>query len=83
MAHDGIDAVPERGTWLLQKGERVTTAATSAKLDPALELVSRDSSPAPDGDNFNRALYGRVDGGLSERDHRHCRPALQNPPGGR
>ncbi|HBX7562871.1 TPA: phage tail tape measure protein, partial [Klebsiella pneumoniae] len=32
MAHDGIDAVPETGTWLLQKGERVTTAATSAKL---------------------------------------------------
>lgn len=31
MAHDGIDAVPETGTWLLQKGERVTTAATSAK----------------------------------------------------
>ncbi|WP_336100495.1 phage tail tape measure protein, partial [Klebsiella pneumoniae] len=27
MAHDGIDAVPETGTWLLQKGERVTTAA--------------------------------------------------------
>ncbi|VED90341.1 prophage tail length tape measure [Klebsiella pneumoniae] len=23
MAHDGIDAVPETGTWLLQKGERV------------------------------------------------------------
>ncbi|MDI4168390.1 phage tail length tape measure family protein, partial [Pseudomonas aeruginosa] len=30
MAHDGIDAVPETGTWLLQKGERVTTAETSA-----------------------------------------------------
>ncbi|MBD8370325.1 phage tail tape measure protein, partial [Klebsiella pneumoniae] len=31
MAHDGIDAVPETGTWLLQKGERVVTANTSAK----------------------------------------------------
>ncbi|MPT45741.1 MAG: phage tail tape measure protein, partial [Klebsiella sp.] len=31
QAHDGIDSVPETGTWLLQKGERVTTAKTSAK----------------------------------------------------
>lgn len=44
MAHDGIDAVPETGTWLLQKGERVTTAATSAKLDATLERVNRDSN---------------------------------------
>lgn len=40
MAHDGIDAVPETGTWLLQKGERVTTAETSAKLDRTLDRVS-------------------------------------------
>lgn len=39
MAHDGIDAVPETGTWLLQKGERVTTASTSAKLDKTLDEV--------------------------------------------
>ena len=41
MAHDGIDSVPQDGTWLLQKGERVTTAETSAKLDRTLEQVSR------------------------------------------
>lgn len=40
MAHDGIDAVPETGTWLLEKGERVTTAETSAKLDRTLERVN-------------------------------------------
>ncbi|GED45273.1 hypothetical protein HME01_11250 [Vreelandella aquamarina] len=39
MAHDGIDSVPETGTWLLQKGERVTTADTSAKLDATLARV--------------------------------------------
>jgi len=39
MAHDGIDAVPETGTWLLQKGERVTTAETSAKLDNTLNDI--------------------------------------------
>lgn len=44
MAHDGVDSVPETGTWLLQKGERVTTAKTSAKLDATLDRVSRDTS---------------------------------------
>lgn len=39
MAHDGIDSVPETGTWLLQKGERVTTAETSAKLDKTLSQM--------------------------------------------
>ena len=41
MAHDGIDRVPETGTWLLQKGERVVTASTSAKLDATLESVQQ------------------------------------------
>lgn len=40
MAHDGIDSIPETGTWLLQKGERVTTAETSAKLDKTLDSVA-------------------------------------------
>lgn len=41
MAHDGIDKIPETGTWLLKKGERVTTAGTSAKLDATLEQVRK------------------------------------------
>ncbi|EOZ4881865.1 TPA: phage tail tape measure protein [Pseudomonas aeruginosa] len=44
MAHDGIDAVPETGTWLLQKGERVTTAETSEKLDRTLDDVRSNQS---------------------------------------
>ncbi|EMN0592744.1 phage tail tape measure protein [Klebsiella aerogenes] len=44
MAHDGIDSVPQTGTWILQKGERVTTAKTSAKLDATLDRVSKDST---------------------------------------
>ncbi|VGH79748.1 phage tail tape measure protein [Klebsiella pneumoniae] len=44
QAHDGIDSVPETGTWLLQKGERVTTAATSAKLDATLDRVATQST---------------------------------------
>ncbi|MDR5858221.1 hypothetical protein FZZ93_01055 [Halomonas eurihalina] len=39
MAHDGIDSVPETGTWLLQEGERVTTSETSDKLDRTLDRV--------------------------------------------
>src|SRR5690554_2534126 len=37
MAHDGIDSVPQTGTWLLEKGERVMTSETSKKLDAKLE----------------------------------------------
>jgi lambda family phage tail tape measure protein len=43
MAHDGIDSVPQTGTWLLQKGERVTTAQTSAKLDKTLNDMKTPS----------------------------------------
>lgn len=39
MAHDGIDSVPATGTWLLEKGERVTTAETSKKLDKTLDQI--------------------------------------------
>lgn len=39
LAHDGIDSIPQDGTWLLEKGERVTTAETSAKLDRTLGRI--------------------------------------------
>ncbi|WP_147336795.1 phage tail tape measure protein [Pseudomonas abyssi] len=39
MAHEGIDSIPQTGTWLLEKGERVTTAETSAKMDRVLEDI--------------------------------------------
>lgn len=42
MAHDGIDSIPKTGTWLLEKGERVTTAETSAKLDATLSRVNQN-----------------------------------------
>lgn len=37
QAHDGLMSVPKTGTYLLEKGERVTTADTSAKLDQKLD----------------------------------------------
>ena len=37
MAHEGIMSIPQDGTWLLKKGERVTTEQTSKKLDKMLD----------------------------------------------
>ena len=39
MAKDGIDKIPEDGTWLLHKGERVVNSETSKKLDGTLNDV--------------------------------------------
>ncbi len=67
MAHDGIDSVPETGTWLLQKGERVTTASTSAKLDATLDRVNRDTgNGGGQGDQFH--MNFEVNGSTSERE---------------
>ena len=49
MAHDGIDSVPNDGTWLLQKGERVTTAETSAKLDKTLSDIQKKNESGSHG----------------------------------
>lgn len=57
MAHDGMDSVPETGTWLLQKGERVTTAQTSAKLDATLDRVNKDSTASAGGDSSTTNIY--------------------------
>lgn len=63
MAHDGIDSIPETGTWLLEKGERVTTAETSAKLDKALDGAMKSSS------NVNVSVYEDASkAGKVERD---------------
>lgn len=37
MAHDGIDNVPEEGTWLLDKGERVVDSRTNQDLKDYLK----------------------------------------------
>lgn len=67
MAHDGIDAVPETGTWLLQKGERVMTAQTSAKLDSTLESL-RGQQQATAGENaFHYSPTIQVNGDPDQR----------------
>lgn len=47
MAHEGIDSIPQTGTWLLEKGERVTTAETSAKLDKTLSDIQQGGGGQP------------------------------------
>jgi lambda family phage tail tape measure protein len=63
MAHDGIDSVPETGTWLLQKGERVVTSQTSAKLDETLDRVNQQSTS---GANFSPVINMNVNGDPSD-----------------
>ncbi len=41
QAHDGIDRIPKTGTFLLEEGERVVTAPTSARLDQTLDEVEQ------------------------------------------
>lgn len=45
MAHSGIDRVPKTGTWLLEKGERVMTQDTSARLDNVLDALTKSTAP--------------------------------------
>lgn len=54
MAHDGIHSVPTEGTWLLNKGERVLTAGTAAKMDATLDRIasSREAGPGAGGNVY-------------------------------
>ncbi|MCO7246354.1 hypothetical protein [Halomonas sp. Mc5H-6] len=72
QAHDGIMSVPEDGTWNLKKGERVTTAETSAKMDATLARLERDTEPRGDsgGVNFQVAISVDAKPGMSAEESR-------------
>jgi|GEM_PF-1932071 len=76
VAHSGIDSVPQTGTWLLEKGERVTTAKTSAKLDATLERIGRQQREQGRGErsrgrsaviNQTIQVTGTIDGRTSNQ----------------
>jgi hypothetical protein len=76
QAHDGIMSVPSSGTWNLEKGERVTTANTSAKLDATLERVQNSmNATRSNGSGSSRGLtvnqtintQGRIDNRTSNQ----------------
>ena len=75
MAHSGIDNVPQTGTWLLQKGERVVTANTSAKLDATLSNIQKSNQSQPNmGDvNVNYHLTGKPDESMLQLMDSHGR----------
>ncbi|MEF9671945.1 hypothetical protein QNM99_03875 [Pseudomonas sp. PCH446] len=78
MAHDGIDAVPETGTWLLQKGERVTTAGTSAKLDATLEQIRASGGGGNGGGGItvHAPVTVQAQPGMSDADARRQGEAM-------
>jgi len=80
MAHDGIDSVPREGTWLLDKGERVVTAETSAKLDKKLDQIG---SGAPIINVYGDAQVRR--GGIDPETRREIINIMvgESQPGGR
>ena len=61
MAHSGLDKVPETGTWLLEKGERVVTSNTSAKLDATLESL-RNQNAEGGGETVVSNVYITLNG---------------------
>lgn len=70
MAHDGIDRIPEEGSWWLDKGERVLTEQTSSKLDNTLEEIRRGNrEPAYDASPVQQPVYNiqALDGKSVER----------------
>ncbi|WP_180031451.1 hypothetical protein [Acinetobacter sp. YH12245] len=70
MAHDGIDRIPEEGSWWLDKGERVLTEQTSSKLDNTLEEIRRGNrEPAYDMSPVQQPVYNiqALDGKSVER----------------
>jgi len=75
QAHDGIMSVPSSGTWNLEKGERVTTAETSAKLDATLDRVQRSMGTTTTSAGGSRSVtvnqtintIGNIDGRTSSQ----------------
>lgn len=70
MAHDGIDRVPEEGSWWLDKGERVLKEQTSSKLDSTLDEIRRTNrEPAYDMPPVEQPIYNiqALDGKSVER----------------
>lgn len=70
MAHDGIDRIPEEGSWWLDKGERVLKEQTSSKLDSTLDEIRRNNrEPAYDMPPVQQPTYSiqALDGKSVER----------------
>ncbi|MFV3415640.1 phage tail tape measure protein [Pseudomonas sp. NY15436] len=77
MAHDGIDKVPQDGSWFLQKGERVTTAETSAKLDATLSRVQEGMSQTTNNNgDRNINVTVTLPGGVAAKEQKQSAAAI-------
>ena len=43
MAHSGIDSIPDEGTWLLDKGERVYTNQSAQRIDEMYAMMANQN----------------------------------------
>lgn len=73
MAHDGIDAIPEDGTWLLKKKERIVGASLNQDLTTFLSnQTSNIADNSSSGHTFNNYFYSQDADGIKQ-----ITPALQ------
>lgn len=68
MAHDGIDYVPNEGTWLLAKGERVVDSRTNEDLKSFLSAGGSTGGASDSVPEITQIfnLYGNGDDALAE-----------------
>ena len=62
MAHSGIEEIPNEGTWLLDKGERVYTNKSAQRIDQMYDqLMSGGGGAAAGGAVFEQHLHFSAD----------------------
>ena len=62
MAHSGIEAIPQEGTWLLDKGERVYTNKSAQRIDQMYDqLMSGGGVAAGGGAVFEQNFHFSAD----------------------
>lgn len=67
QAHDGIDSIPNSGTWNLKKGERVTGAALNQDLTRFLERENK-AQGAGGGGKVEITQHFHIEGGSAGMD---------------
>ena len=63
MAHSGITAIPEKGTWLLDRGERVLSPQQNKDL---MGFLNRQQQPPPEQTVYSPTIV--VEAGASQTD---------------
>ncbi|SES12617.1 Tail length tape measure protein [Vreelandella subterranea] len=72
QAHDGIDSIPNSGTWNLERGERVVDNRTNHDLKQYLErsnrMAAREGGGSGGGITINAPVTVEAKQGVSEQD---------------